>query len=150
MTAQSQQPQERRSGTQKMLQRFLAERQDLWILYCRLAGLEPYAKRGPARERLEEFCQILMDYVAAGHFALYERILEGRERRKSVARLAAELYPRIAETTQFFVDFNDRYDQLNDEQLQQELSSDLSQLGERLATRIELEDRLIAELVPES
>jgi regulator of sigma D len=91
-----------------------------------------------------------MDYVAAGHFALYERILEGRERRKGVARAAAELYPQIAETTQFFVDFNDRYDQLDDAQMDRELSSDLSKLGERLATRIELEDRLIAELVPES
>ena len=148
MTAHSKQPQERRGGTQKILQRFLAERQDLWILYCRVAGLEPYTDGGPAKDRFEEFCQILMDYVAAGHFALYERILEGRERRKGVARAAAELYPRIAETTQFFVDFNDRYDQLDDTQWDKELAKDLSTLGERLATRIELEDRLIAELVP--
>ena len=52
------------------------------------------------REVLNEFCQILVDYIASGHFGLYERIVEGTERRRGVADLTVKLYPLVDETTQ--------------------------------------------------
>jgi regulator of sigma D len=41
------------------------------------------------------------------------------------------------------VDFNEKYETLEEEGFLKTLSKDLSALGEVLATRIELEDRLI-------
>ena len=86
---------------------------------------------------------MMVDYLAAGHFSLYERIVNGNERRQSFAQLADKLYPRIAETTQAALDFNDKYDGKNGQELSMSFDGDLSHLGELLANRIEMEDRLL-------
>ncbi len=141
---------ERRSATKEIINRLLAERTEMLKLYCRVAGLVPYGeKKGGkvAQKVLQEFCQVLVDYIAAGHFSLYERIVNGTERRREVARLANELYPRIAETTQITLDFNDKYDCGDQCELTMSFDNDLSRLGEELAARIELEDKLIGKLV---
>lgn len=95
------------------------------------------------RETLDDFLTVLVDYIAAGHFSLYERIVEGHERRAQVVETARELYPRIADSTQSAVEFNERYAAADAQRLETRLAQDLSRLGERLATRIELEDQLI-------
>jgi regulator of sigma D len=139
---------ERRTGTQNLIKKLTDERTEMLVLFCRVAGLEPYTAGKPARALLQEFCQVLVDYIAAGHFALYGRILDGNERRKDVIDLAERLYPGIARTTDAAVEFNDRYDSEEDSDLADTLSEDLSSLGEELAGRIELEDQLIAALQP--
>lgn len=142
----SQDTRERRSGTQDIIAKLTAERTETLVLFCRVAGLEPYTTDKPVQDLLPEFCQVLVDYIAAGHFALYERILKGQERRQTVIRLAEELYPRIAETTDIAVDFNDKYDCEDHCEVLDSLSQDLSRLGEALATRAEIEDKLISAL----
>lgn len=135
---------DRRKASQDVIAKLLGERAEMLVTFCRLAGVEPYTPSNkPVQEVLQEFCQILVDYVAAGHFALYERIIEGRERRSHVAELAAEIYPRISRTTDVALDFNDKYDCEDHCTKLDSLSSDLSRLGEDLAVRIELEDKLI-------
>ena len=84
-----------------------------------------------------------MDYIAAGHFTLYERIVNGEERRQRVAEVADDIYPDIAETTGAALDFNDKYERPEKVNEGEQLSADLSVLGEQLANRIELEDKLI-------
>ena len=84
----------------------------------------------------------MVDYLAAGHFGLYQRILEGQERRKEICSLAEELYPKIAKTTEFALDFNDKYEHETNDAFNAQFSDDLSELGQILASRIELEDRL--------
>lgn len=141
---------ERREGTQKQLEKMVAERTEMLALYCRLAGLDPlsdHRHRQPAKELIQEFCQILIDYMAAGHFGLYDRLVNGTERRRHVADLAAQLYPRIANTTQVALDFNDKYDVNEQWDIPLSFESDLSRLGEELAVRIELEDKLIERLL---
>lgn len=139
--------QDRRSGTRQIIEHLTRERGQMLALFCQVAGLEPYESEGPVeKELLQEFCQVLVDYIAAGHFALYERILDGKERRKDVLELAEDLYGRIADTTDFAVDFNDKYDADDYDGPFDELDEDLARLGEELATRIELEDKLIAAL----
>lgn len=135
---------ERRAGTQQMVAKLQAERTEVLVLFCRVAGLEPFkADSKPVQLLLQEFCQLLVDYIATGHFGLYERIVSGQERRKLVADLAEKLYPAIAKTTEIALDFNDKYDcEDHCEQLDQ-LADDLSRLGETLAARIELEDQLL-------
>jgi regulator of sigma D len=138
---------ERRSGTRQMVRNLLAERQEMLVAYCRLAGLEPYTGDKPVKRQLEEFCQLLMDYTAFGHFELYRRIADGEERRVEVVRVAKEVFPRIAEVTERAVAFNDKYDAAAHDLGLEPLPSDLSALGEGLALRMELEDRLVASLM---
>lgn len=143
---------ERRDRTRQLIDRLLAERRQMLVLLCRLSGLKPFsADKGTAvKGALEEFCQILVDYIAAAHFGVYQRIADGSERRQSVMELARLSYPRISRTTQAAVDFNERYDSSDHELCLETLEADLSRLGEEIATRIELEDQLIAVLADRS
>jgi regulator of sigma D len=135
---------ERRSGSQDLVAKLVTERTEMLATFCRLAGIEPYnASDKSVQTLLQEFCQILVDYVAAGHFAVYERILEGKERRREVSDIAAEVYERIAQSTDMALDFNDKYDCEDHCTALDSLSKDLSKLGEELALRIELEDKLL-------
>lgn len=141
---------ERRRGTQDSIAKMVEERTQVLALYWRLAGFDSFAdapEREPAQELLQEFCQLLVDYIAAGHFSLYERIINGTERRRELANLAQELYPRIADTTTLALDFNDKYD-CEQFEITESFKSDLSRLGEELALRIELEDKLLARMIP--
>ena len=139
---------ERRSATQETIAHLLTERQEMWVLYERLAGVDPYAAK-PEPLALREFVQILIDYISAAHFGLYERISSGTERRQGVDQLARDIYPRIATTTEVAIAFNDKYAEQDPEEVSEELTRDLSTLGENLASRIEHEDRLIERLLSE-
>ncbi len=119
----------------------------MWVLYERLAGVSPYAGPSPDVGLLNEFVEILVDYIAAAHFGLYERIVNGEERRAGIRSLAEELYPQIASSTDAAVAFNDKYEANHPREMTDELNRDLSSLGEKLAVRIELEDRLIEGLL---
>ncbi len=137
---------ERRSTSREAVGRLLLERRDMLVLFCRVAGLDPFPHNAKVQEVLQEFCQVLVDYVAAAHFSLYERIVNGTERRTAVVALAHDLYPQIEMCTETAIVFNDKYDCADQCQDIAHLHADLSELGEALATRIELEDRLIAAL----
>ncbi len=147
MSSEAQEQRERRSGTRTLIDKMLTERQRMLVLFERVAGVEPYADETPNDELLQEFSQILVDYIASGHFGLYERISEGKERRRGIVKLAEELYPRIADTTQAAIEFNDVYEKANGKVISDNLSPMLSKLGEELAVRIELEDQLISEMI---
>ncbi len=138
---------ERRFGTRQMVRNLLAERQEMLVSFCRLAGLEPYSPDKPVRRQLDEFCQLLMDYTAFGHFELYRRIADGDERRGLVADVARQVYTGITDVTEQAVVFNDKYDASDHNLNLEPLPHDLSLLGERLALRMELEDRLVGALV---
>lgn len=142
------QPVERRNRTLQTIATLMAERREMLVLFCRVAGLPPYRGKALDAKTMHRFCQVLTDYVAEGHFGLYQRIIEGRERRRGVVRLAEKFYPRIAETTQKAVDFSDKYAAHPNPSASDELTQLLSELGEELALRAELEDKLIAELCP--
>lgn len=139
---------ERRSATQETIAHLLSERQEMWVLYERLAGVDPYAGK-PEPMALKEFIQILIDYISAADFGLYERISGGTERRKGVDQLAQDLYPSIASTTEVAIAFNDKYAEQSPQEVSDELTRDLSKLGENLASRIEHEDQLIERLLSE-
>ncbi len=143
---------DRRARTRKEIKQLISERNEVLALYCSLAGCDG-SKITSADEidmdTLQEFCQLLIDYIATGHFELYSRISEGKERRHEIISLANAIYPRIEKTTALAVDFNDTYDGGNNftADLKNKLPQKLSSLGEELATRIELEDQLINTLL---
>ncbi len=137
---------ERRTRTHQMVEELLQERNQMWSLYWELADLKPFDKHtGPMEQILGDFCRVMIDYISLGHFGIYRRIIDGTERRKKVLAAAEKLYPQIAAATEVALKFNDKVEQsqLNDREI---LTRELSKLGEALATRIELEDQLIASM----
>ena len=139
---------ERRTGTQDIVDKLLSERQEVLVLFCRVAGFDPFAKgHKPTIEALQEFCQVLVDYSAFSHFEIYQRIVNGDERRERVIQVAEQVYGRIAETSEAAVSFNDKYDTADHSVNLEHLSDDLSRLGEELALRFEMEDRIVSALL---
>ena len=138
-----------REKTEEMISKLLTERQDMLVRFCRVAGLDPFTPDQPSREMLEEFCQVLVDYSAFGHFEIYSRILSGEERRQQVLDVANKVYPQIAEATEFAVAFNDKYDALTHTEPLDHLNDDLAKLGEEIAMRIDVEDQIIDALLAE-
>jgi len=126
--------------------KLLAVRQEMLVLFCRVAGLDPYGARRSLVGLLTEFRQILIDYIAMGHFDLYHAIVVGAGRGGELHRLAEQVYPGIAHGTEIALRFNDKYEDPQRLAALESLEDDLSLLGESLANRIELEDRLIAAL----
>jgi len=132
---------ERRTQSHNLIQDLISTRTEMLALYTRLAAKKPFTDDAVAG-LLQEFCEILVDYTASAHFRLYRFLDERTERRRAVLETAKGVYPRIVQTTQAIVDFNDRYETVENF-TPAELERDLSWLGERLAERIELEDQLV-------
>lgn len=138
---------ERRKESNHVVQSMLDERRQLLTLLMNVSSITETQLEPEDEELLEEFCQVLVDYIAAGHFGLYDRISNGRERRTTVAKIADSIYPEIQRSTQLALAFSERYKAENSNRTFTELANDLSHLGESLTTRFELEDRLIASML---
>ncbi len=139
---------ERWGGVSEIIDRWLRERQELIVRYCHLTSLEEFGDVEEVDRSFTEFCQILLDYVSAGHFEVYEQLLsEAKEFNDGGVDLANKLYPEIQKTTEAALDFNDRFDNTPEEAEElRELIPVLSRLGEQLEERFELEDTLIEAL----
>jgi len=134
---------DRRVQSQKDLKALVESRSETLSILSELASKQPFKPEHATQVLLQNFCESLIDYTASAHFQLYRHIDEDRERRKPVLAIASEIYPSIVKSTQAILAFNDRYDCEDHCSNLSELAGDLSQLGEMLADRIELEDRLI-------
>lgn len=138
---------DKRSYTRDQVLKLLDERQEMLVLFCQLAGLDPYQSSAPVEQRVRAFCQKMIDYIAAGHFAIYDRLSNGGERRHQVLEVAAMFYSSIEDTTDIAIAFNDKYDE-HDHLLEfSNLQRDLAMLGEAMSNRADYEDRLIDALV---
>ena len=94
---------------------------------CELAELESGdVPPDTVIHNLRGFNQQLVDYTALGHFEIYERIIDGKERRGNIKMVADRVYPSISGTTQVFVEFNDKYDGVDEPESLGNLYSDLS------------------------
>ena len=136
---------ERWGGVNEIIDRWLEDRQAMLVQYCALSGLDLNLSDLQRGEKLRSFCQILVDYVSAGHFEVYDQLIkEGREFDDAEAlQEASKLYDTIDTTTERLLDFNDKYLETDD---LSSLSGDLSALGEALEVRFSTEDRLISVL----
>lgn len=130
---------ERWGGVSGIIDRWLQERQDLLVRYC---DLPKQPQEHESAVKVQGLCQILVDYVSAGHFEVYDQLIkEGREFDDKEALLeAGQLFTRIDKTTEYALDFNDKYLATDDLTT---ITADLSKLGEVLASRFEAEDRMI-------
>ncbi|MDX5334655.1 MAG: sigma D regulator [Marinobacter sp.] len=139
---------ERWGGVSELIDRWLKERQELLVRYCDLSTETDFSQTEMLRDKFVRLCEVLVDYVSAGHFEVYEQLIqEAREFNDGGLELAAKVYPRIEQTTGVALNFNDRVDgRLLTEDDVRELFSELSKLGEVLESRFEMEDFLIEHL----
>lgn len=140
---------ERWGGVHELIDRWLNERQELLVLFVAIKGLKPFSPREtPLSIKVQAFCQVLMDYCSAGHFEVYEQLIkEAQEFDDGSIELAKQHYPRLEKITAKCVEFNDNYDTAEHcIEKMTELPKDLSELGELLEERFQLEDELIEHL----
>lgn len=147
MLKKLEQAQQNWGGADKAIDKWLSEREDVLIQYCKLVGLKPYQQESqlPSTDELKDFCISLMDYTSAGHFEVYDKLISPLN--GGSCMLASKIYPDINATTDIVLNFNDSYGESTDEGALTTLEQDLCTLGEALSQRFELEDRLIANLV---
>lgn len=138
---------ERWGGVHDLIDRWLKERQQLIVCYCGLSGAD-YTQSQALFEQLSELCQLMLDYISAGHFEVYEQLIqEARDFNDGGLEMAGKVYPRISKTTQEMLAFNDLLDvsEANEEDMRAMLGR-VSYLGELMEERFELEDLLIETL----
>lgn len=137
--------QQRWQAVDHLLERWLEERQQLLVQFCSISRLRPLSgTAGCHRAEFDRFCEVLVDYVSAGHFEIYEQLLaEAIAFGDQGTELSKQLYKVIAKTTRVVLDFNDHY---LEQRAAQQLARGLSQLGDALEARFEAEDRLIEAL----
>lgn len=142
---------ERWGGVSVLIDDWLMERKELLILYCALTGADnedsddEVGSRVSLDDQLRQLCQILVDYVSAGHFEIYEQLQrEALEFEDNATLTTMEpVFGRIQKNTEACLSFNDKSETLgNICSLHREMSS----LGEVLAERFELEDKLIEQM----
>jgi regulator of sigma D len=135
---------ERWGGVNTIIDRWLQERQEMLVSYCALSTIDTFSEdNSDHRQRVRHFCQILMDYISAGHFEVYDQLIkEGRDfGDKNALKAAAKPYTAIDTTTEKLLDFNDKYQETDD---MSSLAADLSSTGQQLASRFEAEDEMIS------
>lgn len=139
---------DRRGRSREKLATLVRTRSETLSLYTELANQRPFEPDEATNEALQEFCQALIDYAASAHFQLYRFISDKLERRTPVLDVADKVYPRIVQTTDLILRFNDKYEDVDltngGTELLMLLDADLSNLGETLAERIQLEDQVIS------
>ena len=136
------------SQSQHLVAALQEERLAVWAMYCKIAEMKPiFANREKVRPVLSRFSQLLIDYVSLGHFGIYEQLLAKNQQQFAVLSYANRLYPAFSSTTASAMLFNDAYDDGKRNFSTDNLATDLSNLGEHLAKRMELEDRLCSMLL---
>lgn len=133
---------ERWGGVSEIIDRWLQERQSLLVLFLKLTAPKEELSSQDHQETLRNFCQILVDYVSAGHFEIYQQLIDESQALNDHEALekAKKPYQLIDSTTESVLDFNDKYQETDDLEA---LSSDLSALGQTLEVRFESEDLMI-------
>lgn len=134
--------QERWGGVSEIIDKWLLERKELLIQYCKLSDIAEQADDAYCAPLVQRLCQIMVDYISAGHFEVYDQLVkEGQEfGDKEGLKSASNSFKVVDLSTEKILDFNDKYQETDD---LDNILTDLSNLGETLAARIEAEDSMI-------
>ena len=136
--------QERWGGVSEIIDNWLGSRQALISAFVAL----PSAAIGEELNmRLSNFCDLLMDYLSSGHFEVYEQLmLEGKEFADGSDAAGEKMLPLIQVSTDRALDFNDDFTRFDEPSVAEirDFSTRLSELGESLEERFDLEDKMIA------
>ncbi len=141
--------QEQWGGSSEVIDHWLSTRQFLIVEYCKLAALQPCIAKSviselPSIHEIDNFCQTLIDYISAGHFKIYDMVMEKWQ--STGFRATDEInqtYASILKTTDPLLNFADKYLDLTEEDDLDGFDKDISRVGEILEIRFEFEDHLI-------
>jgi regulator of sigma D len=136
---------ERVGGSNKLVDHWLQARKQLLVSYYNLVGIKPgkgsYMQLN--EKALDDFCHDLVEYLSAGHFNIYERIISELEG-SSPLLAATQLYPMLeANTVEIMNYYDSSLENAIDDDNCLEFQQALSDIGEALAARFTLEDKLI-------
>ncbi|MCB5161241.1 sigma D regulator [Marinomonas algarum] len=139
--------QERWGGVHVIIDRWLDQRRQLVEMWTYLRERGDFTPTDTPS--IQRFCELLVDYVSAGHFTVYEQLaLEAKEFHDDGAVvLLNTLLPLVDESTQIVLEFHDKYDtkQHCNSQLEA-LPFSLQALTLVMMERFQYEDQLIEEL----
>ncbi len=135
-------------AVESLLKVWLKARRDLLVSYTAIAAnlesgtlADAGALINPLDPALERLCQLLVDYVSAGHFEVFVALQKEAEVfADGTGEIGNDIIPSIGDTTEVILGFEEKYPGTNIDNL----DNDLSLLGEVLESRFALEDRLIA------
>jgi regulator of sigma D len=139
-------PNEQFQAVEELLTRWLRERRALLGRYTEIAvALDSNSGGDTLRERQESLCELLVDYVSAGHFEVFHELLNEAEAfADGSSAVAGKLIPAIGDTTEVILAYEEKYN--GSDNHEDTLKRDLSALGEMLESRFVMEDQLIAGL----
>ncbi|SFR19395.1 MULTISPECIES: sigma D regulator [unclassified Enterobacter] len=136
---------ERVGGSNKLVDHWLHVRKHLLVSYYHLVGIKPGKESFTELDEkaLDDFCHNLVDYLSAGHFSIYERIISEMEG-TSPLLAATQIYPLLeANTQQIMAYYDSSLENAIDDENCIAFQQALSGIGEALAQRFTLEDQLI-------
>ena len=139
-------PKQQFNAVENLLTRWLKERREVLGKYTEIAvSLDSSLDDEKLQQRQQGLCELLVDYVSAGHFEVFHELIDEAESfADGSGALAEKLMPAIADTTEVIMAYEEKYSGAQGHQ--EKLKRDLSALGEVLESRFVLEDRLIAGL----
>jgi len=146
MPHRSSNPQQQFNAVEELLTRWLKERRAVLGKYTEIVvTLDNVADGRGLQKRQRDLCQLLVDYVSAGHFEVFHELInEAESFADGSCALAEKLMPAIGDTTEVIMAYEEKYSAEQD--YPETLERDLSALGEVLESRFVLEDQLIAGL----
>ena len=139
-------PEQQFAAVEDLLTRWLKERRELLGKYTEIVvAMDSSSHDEALAKRQGALCEILVDYVSAGHFEVFNELLnEAESFADGSEALAQQLIPAIGDTTEVILAYEEKYG--GGANNADTLRRDLSSLGELLESRFVLEDRLIAGL----
>lgn len=146
MLTQTNGPQDHIRRVDALVKHWLQDRQTLIAMMMAIKE-EQGAKTGCSvlAQHVQSLCEVMMDYVSAGHFEIYDELMAEAEQRGS--RHLAEglaLYPHLQVTTDVVLRFNDLHDGSAEADIIERLPMELVELLPALEQRFEIEDKMIA------
>lgn len=128
-------------------------RQELVILYMKILNVSLSRSSNkndicyPSYEDVSSFCNHLVDYMSHGHFDLYPKIIELIENASGRSlSIVNKVLPKIEKTTEYLMNFTDKYSDDLDESKMATVQQDLASIGKAMEVRFKNEDRLVIAL----
>ena len=125
-------PEQQFAAVEELLTRWLKERRELLGKYTEIVVALDSSQAGTGLAgRQQALCQILVDYVSAGHFEVFHELLnEAESFADGSEALAKQLMPAIGDTTEVILAYEEKYGSQGAHN--ETLERDLSALGELL------------------
>ena len=136
------------AGKNAAIDAWLNARQDLLIQYVSLISQRNGRQKClPPCTDVRNFCQFLVDYISAGHFEIYQCVVDAMEQASGRSlSLVNRIVPKLEHNTTELMQFIDAFCEVQDAELLMTLDAELNQLGPLLEERFRLEDRLVKAL----